>query len=146
MAEAEQEDYNAFGAFDTWGAVFFLGAVPAMMSYTFNDHEIVWPVLILGATLAVATLLALVQHFLHWNFIGKLVNVVAWLLTLLYIFIAVWEWFPEEDPLSPQAEGAPASELSLIEKQPPGRDPSIPLSPTDGSSSSGENFHFLVAN
>lgn len=106
----QPEDYNAFNAWDSFGATLTLGLVPAVMNYVFTEeHEI-------GTTIGIAVVATIISLLVlglslitRWRIIGSLVNLAGCVLTPVYIVIAVCAWWPsdKEQPAdTPAAEQA----------------------------------------
>lgn len=104
----EPEDFNAFTHWDCFGATLMLGLTPAIMNFVFNDKELVSTVLLAGIGLLVALVVWLLAFVTRWRIIGKLVNMAGLVLTLIYIGVAVYCWWPSD-----KADEAPAEMPAL---------------------------------
>ncbi|MGN0828765.1 MAG: hypothetical protein ACI4PZ_03490 [Akkermansia sp.] len=106
-----QEDFNAFNSWDCFGASLMLGMTPALLNYVFNHHEIVSTVFLAAMGVAVAVAVLLVALVTRRRLIGYVVNMVGWVLTLVYIGIAAYCWLYLPGPMSaPPAETPEQSE------------------------------------
>ena len=89
MADKQVEDHNAFNRWDSVGASFMMALFPAFISIVFHDHDIkgafVWGVI---AT-AVAGGVFLLSLIISERFLGKIVNLAGWGLTIFYGIISV---------------------------------------------------------
>ncbi len=113
----EPEDYNAFGKWDAVGAAAMLGIFPAVLNFIFNDHDIAgtlsWSSVSVIAALAVYLLGIVVPE----RSLGRIVNLVGVVLTVVYGIIAYYMWsesvaelFPVEEPaVEPSPAAAPVS-------------------------------------
>ncbi|MGN0865006.1 MAG: hypothetical protein ACI4P8_02535 [Akkermansia sp.] len=108
-----QEDFNAFNSWDCFGASLMLGGTPAILNYVFNNHEIVSSVLLAAIGVTVAVVVFLLALVTRRRLIGYLVNTVGWVLTLVYIGIAVYCWVYLPGPMSaPPAEAVEQGEAA----------------------------------
>ena len=96
MSEQE-EDFNAFDHWDCLGASLFLGIMPAVLNFVFNDKDIVSTALLGAAGVAAAFAVFALAFITRWRIIGTLVNLVGGVLTVIYIAIAVYCWLPSGD-------------------------------------------------
>lgn len=89
MADKEVEDHNAFNRWDSMGAAAMLGGFPAVICILFNDFDIkgaiLWAV-VAGAAAGGVFLLSLI---INEKFLGKVVNLAGWVITLIYV---VWTY------------------------------------------------------
>lgn len=84
----EPDDYNAFNCWDCLGAVLLLGIVPAALNFIFNDQEIFSTVIIVLIAILISVAVFLLAMITRWPIIGKIVNAVGCVLSLVYIAIA----------------------------------------------------------
>lgn len=112
----EPEDFNAFTHWDCFGATLMLGLTPAIMNFVFNDKELVSTVLLAGIGLLVALVVWLLAFVTRWRIIGKLVNMAGLVLTLIYIGVAVYCWWPSgETEASPEELPALPADMAAEE-------------------------------
>ena len=109
----QQEDFNAFNSWDSFGATLTLGLVPAIMYEVFTraddvevDHTVT--VLIVLAAVFISLAVLAVSLITRWRIIGTLVNLAGATLTPVYIAIAVCAWLPEDEPEAPAQPAAGA--------------------------------------
>ena len=116
----QQEDYNAFNSWDSFGATLMLGIMPAIMYYVFTkadkgEPDISLIVLIVLAAVLISLAVLAVSLVTRWRLIGTMVNVAGAILAPVYITIAVCAWLPDAEPAQP----APASEPAAQPTQAP---------------------------
>lgn len=88
----EPEDLNEFNSWDVLGAMLMLTLVPAIMYFVFNDKELVMTGIIAAVGVVISVAVFLLALVTHWRVISKVVNMLGWVLTLLYIAVAVYLW------------------------------------------------------
>lgn len=109
MSREPEEINNDFNSWDCFGASLMLGITPAILNFVFNDKDIVSTALLASVGIIVAGIVLLVSLITRWKLIGVLVNFFGWVLTIVYISIAVYMWCPsaeEVPPAEPEAQQA----------------------------------------
>lgn len=92
-------DYNAFNSWDSFGASFMLGIVPAIMNYVFTEpHDIAGSIFIAVVAVLISVVILGLSLVTRWAIIGTLVNLAGNILTPLYVGIAVYYWGFAEKP------------------------------------------------
>lgn len=88
----EEEDFNAFNCWDCLGASLMLAIMPAALNFIFNDKDLVSTAIlgVIGVGISVAVFL--VAFITRWRIVGTLVNIAGWILTPIYIVIAITCW------------------------------------------------------
>lgn len=107
MSSEPEEINNDFNSWDCFGASLMLGITPAILNFVFNDKDIMSTALLAGGGIIVAGAVLLLSLITRWKLIGVLVNFFGWVLTIVYISIAVYMWWPsdeEEKPAEPEAQ------------------------------------------
>lgn len=84
MADKEVEDHNAFNRWDSMGAALMLSVFPAVVCVLYNNQDIKGAILWLLVGLASAGGIFLLSLILSTKFLGKLVNIAGWVLTIIY--------------------------------------------------------------
>lgn len=111
----QPEDFNAFDHWDCFGATLMLGLTPAIMNFVFNDKELVSTAAFAGVGMLVALVVLLLAFVTRWRIIGVLVNAVGWILTVLYIGVAVYCWWPTDDAEEEMPAELPAMPVNAAE-------------------------------
>ena len=111
----QQEDYNAFNSWDSFGASLMLGVMPAIMYYVFTkadkgEPDISLIVLIVLAAVLISLAVLAVSLVTRWRIIGTMVNIAGAILTPVYITIAVCAWLPDAEPAQPVPASEPAAQ------------------------------------
>lgn len=88
----EDEDLNAFGLWDSVGASVMLGVVPAALCYIFNKHDVASTVMLLGVALLAGGVVYLLGLVMPGRVLGRIVNLLGLVLTIIYIVAAYWMW------------------------------------------------------
>lgn len=101
MSSEPEEINNDFNSWDCFGASLMLGITPAILNFVFNDKEIVSTVILAGVGFLAACVVWLLAVVTRWRLIGVLVNFFGWVLTCLYIGIAVYMWWPSDEEAPP---------------------------------------------
>lgn len=91
MAE-EEEDLNAFNLWDSVGAAIMLGIVPAVMSFVFNDHDILSVATWGGVALLAGFVVYILGLMIPVLLLSRFVNLIAYILTPIYIVVAIILW------------------------------------------------------
>ena len=95
-------DYNAFNSWDSFGASFMLGIVPAIMNYVFTEpHDVAGSIFIAVVAVLISVVILGLSLVTRWPIIGTLVNLAGNILTPLYVGIAVYFWWFAEKPETP---------------------------------------------
>ena len=112
----EPEDYNAFGKWDAVGAAAMLGIVPAVYHFIFNNHDIPGTISWASISLVAAAGVYLLSFVMDGKAVGRIVNLVGMVLTVIYIIIGYFLWqgaveriFPTS---APEQEGAAPAEAA----------------------------------
>ena len=120
----EPEDYNAFGKWDAVGAAAMLGIVPAVFHFIFNDHDI--PGTISWAIISpiAAAGVYLLGFVMDGKAVGRIVNLVGMVLTVIYIIIGYFLWreaveriFPTSLPAQEEAAASAESASTTSQSQ-----------------------------
>lgn len=88
----EDEDFNAFNSWDCLGATALLGIMPAVLNFIFNDKDLISTALLAAVGLIISLAVFALALITRWRIIGVLVNLAGWILTPIYIAIAVYCW------------------------------------------------------
>lgn len=110
MSSEPEEINNDFNSWDCFGASLMLGITPAILNFVFNDKEIVSTVILAGIGFLAACAVWLLAVVTRWRLVGVLVNFFGWVLTIIYIGIAVYMWMPS-------GEEAPPADTEMPEVQ-----------------------------
>lgn len=113
----EPEDFNAFTPADCFGATLMLGLTPAILNFVFNDMDIVSTACWAGGGFVVACIVWLAAFVTRWRIIGEFLNIVGMVLTIVYIAVAVYFWWPSGDKDEPAPDELPAmpAEAAAVE-------------------------------
>lgn len=93
----EQEDFNAFDSWDCFGASLMLGITPAILNFVFNDKDILSTMVLAGIGGLAALVVLLLSLITRWRIIGVAVNLIGCVLTVFYIAVAVYLWWPKPE-------------------------------------------------
>lgn len=94
----QAEDFNAFNAWDSFGATFMLGMVPAIMNYVFSEpHEVASTVFIVIIAVLISLAVLALALITRWRIIGTLVNFFGGILTVIYAGTAAYFWWFTDD-------------------------------------------------
>ncbi len=88
----EPEDYNAFGKWDAVGAAAMLGLFPAVLNFIFNDHDIPGTISLLSVSGGAALVVYLLGFIVPEKSLGRVVNIVGCVLTLVFFVVAYFMW------------------------------------------------------
>ncbi len=102
----EPIDYNAFNAWDSFGATLMLGISPAIINYVFNEHDIGSSIVLAVIGIIVSLVVLLLALITRWKIIGTLVNLMGWILTILYGIIGGYMWYIQGKDSPPKHQAA----------------------------------------
>lgn len=88
MADKQVEDHNVFNRWDSVGASFMIALFPAFISIVFHEHDIKGAIMWAMIAAAVAGGVFLLSLIISERFLGKLVNLAGWGLTIFYGFLS----------------------------------------------------------
>lgn len=88
MADKEVEDHNAFDRWDCVGAAALMAIFPAVVCIFYNDFDIHGAILWCVVAAAAAGGVFLLSLIINNKFLGKLVNLIGWIMTVVYGFWA----------------------------------------------------------
>ncbi len=95
----EQEDFNAFNSWDSFGATLLLALVPAVMHFVFTrpstpgePHDIALTITIAVVGIIISLAVLALSLITRWRIIGSVVNLAGAILTPVYVVIAICAW------------------------------------------------------
>lgn len=111
----QAEDLNTFSCWDNFGATLMLGLVPAAMCYVFDDEHKISTLVTIGLfSLLISVVVLALSLITRWRIIGAIVNLAGAILTPVYVGIAVYAWWPEDETEMPE----PATQQETAAPQP----------------------------
>lgn len=84
MADKEVEDHNAFNRWDCVGAAALLAFFPALVCIFYKDFDTNGAIFWGGVSVAVAGVVFILSLILNDKFLGRLINLVGWIITIAY--------------------------------------------------------------
>ena len=107
-----QEDLNAFGSWDCFGAVLMLGVVPGIIHYTTTKpHDETGAIFISLGGILISFVVLAVALITRWRIIGRIINAAGTVLTLIYIIYVTTFWVEscsQQPALNVEEEALPA--------------------------------------
>ena len=100
----EPEDYNAFDKWDAVGAAAMLGVFPAALQFFFGEHDVAATVPWLAVPVLAAVAVYLCSFLVSGKSLGRIVNLIACILTPIYAIITVMMWSDEIEEDFPTVE------------------------------------------
>ncbi len=106
MGRFSPKNSENLGSWDCAIAVLMLGITPIAIHYVFGDRGDYKELIPMVAGVCVAALAVfLLVALTGWRIIGKIVNILGIILTIIYIVIAIQEWRSADHYRNSQEEG-----------------------------------------
>ncbi len=95
----EPEDHNEFGKWDSVGAAAMVGIGPAVLYYVASDHDIYGTLSWASIAGIAAGVVYLLSFIVPQKKLSRMVNLCAWITTIIYSVVAfiVWRDILEKD-------------------------------------------------